>query len=110
MQGTIKMKDDKIIYLTYDQAFDLVERIAERTKRFDYEMETNEMEAMAQLLSDIGVKVDDIIDVSNLADNYAINAEIVTALEAHDYAHSDLNDAFFSWRDDNGDTCYCLSW
>lgn len=104
------MKEDKIIYLTYDQAFDLVERIAKRTKNFAYGMEKNEMEAMAELLSDIGVKVDDIIDVSNLADNYAINAEIVTALEAHDYAQSALNDALFSWRDGNGDTCYCLSW
>lgn len=104
------MKDDKIIYLTYDQAFDLVERIAERTKNFDYEMEVNEMESMAQLLSDVGVKVDDIIDVSNLADNYAINAEIVTALEVHDYNQSALSDALFSWRDNNGDACYCLSW
>jgi hypothetical protein len=103
-------QNETINYLTYDQAFDLVERIAERCKRFDYTMESNEMEAMAEILSDIGVKTSDLMDVSNLADNYAINAEIVTAQEAHDYSRSSLDDALFTWRDNNGDTCYCLSW
>lgn len=104
------MKDDKIIYLTYDQAFGLVERIAKRTKNFDYEMETNEMESMAELLSSCGVKTSDLIDVSNLADNYAINAEIVTPSDIHHYEYSSLQDALFTWKDNNSDTCYCLSW
>ncbi len=73
-------------------------------------MESSEKEAMAQLLSDVGVKTSDLIDVSSLADNYAINAEIVDASEAHNYSHSDLQDALFTWKDSNGDTCYCLSW
>jgi hypothetical protein len=104
------MKNETVNYLTYDQAFDLVERIAERTKKFDYEMEPGEMESMAELLSGIGVKTSDMIDVSNLADNYAFNAEIVSARDAHNYCRADLDDALFTWRDPNGDTCYCLSW
>jgi nanoRNase/pAp phosphatase (c-di-AMP/oligoRNAs hydrolase) len=104
------MNNETMNHLTYDQAFDLVERIAERTKNFNHEMESNEMKAMAELLSEIGVSTSDLIDVSNLADEYSVNAEIVTALEAHDYSQSSLDDALFTWKDENGDTCYCLSW
>lgn len=65
---------------------------------------------MAQLLSDIGVKVDDIIDVSNLADNYAINAEIVTPENIADYSRKGvIEDSLFSWKED-GETHYCLNW
>ena len=88
---------------------DLVDRIAERAERFNHSMSENEKEAMAQLLSDIGVRTSDLIDVSNLADNYAINAEIVTPDEADSYSVSDLSDALFTWVD-NGEKYYCLSW
>lgn len=99
----------EVIYLTYDQALDLVDRIATRAMRFDHEMSKPEMEAMAQLLSDIGVKVDDLIDVCHLADNYAINAEIVTPAEVDSYSESSLQDALFTWKED-GEIFYCLTW
>jgi len=102
--------NNETVFINYDQALDLVDRIADRTKRFNYEMSEPEKEAMAQLLSDIGVKVSDIIDVSNLADNYAINAEIVKGnKEAENYSKSSLDDALFTWIED-GEKCYCLSW
>lgn len=101
---------DQVVYLTFDQASDLVDRIAERTIRFNHEMTNNEKDAMAQLLSDIGVKTSDLIDVSYLADNYAINAEIVTPKEIGNYNRSSLlEDSLFSWEE-NGNTYYCLSW
>ena len=99
----------EIVFLDFDQASDLVERIAERCKNFDYEMSEPEKEAMSQLLSDIGVKVDDLIDVSNLADNYAINAEIVKGDDVKNYSRSSLEDALFTWKED-GETCYCIQW
>jgi hypothetical protein len=69
---------EEIVFITFEQAQDLVERIADRVSNFDYTMGESEKDSMAQLLSEIGVKVSDLIDVSCLADNYAINAEIVT--------------------------------
>ena len=103
---------ETVNYLTLDQARDLVDRIATRCEQFSYyTMQENEKEAMAQLLSDIGVNTSDLIDVSNLADNYAINAEIVMSDELDQYSKSSLEDALFTWEDDNtGETCYCLSW
>lgn len=103
---------ETINYLTYDQAIDLVERIAKRCEDFDYHMGENEKEAMGQLLSDIGVSTSDLIDVSNLADNYAINAEIVAGdKEAESYSRLKLNDALFTWVCEvSGEACYCLSW
>jgi hypothetical protein len=71
-------------------------------------MTVNEMKAMAQLLSDIGVNTSDLIDVANLADNYAINAEIVTPDEAHNYDNLS-DDSLFSWEESDG-THYCYSW
>jgi len=104
------MKNQEVVFLTYDQALDLVNRIAERCKRFNHEMIDTEKEAMAQLLSDIGVRVDDLIDVSRLADEYAINAEIVQAEDVDNYSRSALRDALFSWKNEDGETCYCLTW
>lgn len=101
--------NEQTVFLTYDQAQDLVDRIAKRAENFDYEMTEPEKDAMAQLLSDIGVNVSDIIDVSHLADNYAINAEIVSPDEVEDYPKSSLEDALFTWKE-NGETYYCLSW
>ena len=98
------------VFLTFEQSQDLVERIAKRATNFDYEMSEPEKEAMAQILSDIGVSVDDLIDVSNLADNYAINAEIVKGdEESSQYSALALRDALFTWEE-NGETHYCLSW
>lgn len=97
------------VFISYDEALDLVDRIADRTKNFDYEMSQPEKEAMAQLLSDIGVQVSDLIDVSNLADNYAINAEIVGPDEVDQYDRSTLRDALFTWKED-GETHYCIQW
>jgi hypothetical protein len=104
-----KMNKQERVFLTYDQAQDLVERIAKRAENFNHVMSSPEKEAMAQLLSDIGVKVDDIIDVSNLADNYAINAELVGPDEVEQYDQSSLNDALFTWKED-GETHYCIQW
>lgn len=100
---------EEVVYITFDQALDLVDRISDRAKNFDYNMTQNEMEAMAQLLSDIGVKASDLIDVSNLADNYAINAEIVTPSDVDNYDASDLRDALFQWEEEDG-THYCIQW
>ena len=103
------MKNQETVYLTYDQALDLVDRIAERAENFNHTMSKPEKEAMSQLLSDIGVQVDDLIDVSNLADNYAINAEIATPDDYHNYDERDLCDALFTWKED-GKKFYCLNW
>ena len=104
------MSKQETVFLTFDQAIDLVDRIAKRTENFDYIMSKNEKEAMAQLLSDIGVNVSDIVDVSNLADNYAINAELVTPETIDDYNRKEVReDSLFSWKED-GETHYCLNW
>ena len=100
--------NEQTVFLTYDQAQDLVERIAKRAEGH-HDMSEPEKDAMAQLLSDIGVNVSDIIDVSYLADNYAINAEIVTPESVSDYPKSSLQDALFAWEE-KGKTYYCLSW
>lgn len=101
---------NEVVYLTIDQATDLVDRIADRAENFNYTMSTPEKEAMAQLLSDIGTKVSDIIDVSNLADNYAINSEIVRPEDYKNYNRKSLRqDSLFQWKED-GETCYCLTW
>lgn len=105
-----QQQNETINYLTYDQALDLVDRIADRAINFNYKMSEPEKEAMAQLLSEIGVKTSDLIDVAYLADNYAINAEIVTS---DDYKHYNMkevkDDSLFQWKED-GDTHYCLRW
>lgn len=102
-------KQNDVVFIEYDQALDLVDRIAERAKNFDYEMSVPEKEAMAQLLSDVGVNVSDLIDVANLADNYAINAEIVAPHDVDRIDRSSLRDALFTWKDSDG-THYCLTW
>jgi len=96
-------------YLEFDDALDLVERIAERAKGFNHTMSELEKQAMARLLSDCGVETKDLINVNNLADNYAINAEIVTPSEVEQYSKEALEDALFSWIED-GDTYYCIQW
>ena len=102
--------ENEVVYLTIDQATDLVDRIADRTKNFDHKMVLPEMEAMANLLSAIGVKVSDLIDVGNLADNYAINAEIVRPEDYKNYNMKEVREnSLFQWKED-GETCYCLSW
>ena len=103
------MSKQEVIYITYDQALDLVDRIAQRAENFDYTMSTPEKEAMASLLNDCGVNVDDLIDVSRLADNYAINAEIVRLEDIDNYSRSALQDALFTWKEE-GETCYCIQW
>ena len=104
------MSKNETVFLDYEDALNLVERISERCKNFDYEMSESEQRAMAQLLSDIGVKVSDLISVDYLADNYAINAEIVRGdKEAKSYDRSTLNDALFSWQE-NDETFYCIQW
>jgi hypothetical protein len=102
--------ENQIVYLTYEQAIDLVDRIAERTENFNHTMTDNEKQSMSYLVSDIGVKVSDIIDVSLMADNYAINAEIVTPDDYDNYSMREVRqDRLFSWQD-NGETYYCLTW
>jgi len=98
----------EVVYLSFDEAQDLVARIADRCEDFDHTMVGTERIAMAQLLSDIGVKVSDLIDVSDLADNYAINAERIAPEDYETYGY-DLSEALFSWEEDDG-THYCLSW
>lgn len=98
---------EAVNYLTFEQAQDLVNRIADRAYNLNHTMSEPEKDAMAQLLSDVGVKTSDLIDVSNLADNYAINAEIVSPEEASQY--DNLNDALFSWEEE-GEKYYCLQW
>lgn len=101
----------EVAYISYDEALDLVERIADRASDFNHDMHENEKQAMAQLLSDIGVRVSDLIDVSNLADNYAINAEIVTPSDYDNYSMREVRqDCLFRWNDDEGETHYCLNW
>lgn len=101
------MRKETINYLTFEQAQDLVDRIAVRALNFNYTMSDSEKEAMAELLAEIGINTSDLIDVSNLADNYAINAEIVTPDESHQY--DDLEDSLFSWEESDG-TYYCMQW
>jgi hypothetical protein len=103
------MNKNETVFLNYDQACELVDRIAARAENFDYTMSGPEKKAMAQLLSDIGVRVDDLVDVSRLADNYAINAEIVGPEEVDGYSRTALRDALFSWEE-NGETHYCIQW
>lgn len=100
--------ENEVVFISYEDATELVERITERAKNFNYEMHKNEMEAMAGLLSDCGVKVSDLINVSNLADNYAINAEIVGPSEAQNYNNIEEN-CLFQWERD-GESYYCHSW
>lgn len=102
-------QNETINYLTIEQATDLVERIAKRAANFGHIMHDNEVEAMAELLSDIGVNTSDLIDVANLADNYAINAEIVYPSDVDNYDRETLEDALFCW-DENGETVYCIQW
>ena len=105
------MKREEVVFITFEEAQNLVDRIAERTEVFHHFMQDNEKEAMAQLLSDIGVKVSDLIDVDRLADEYSINAEIVMHDEAHNYDDSYLRDALFTWKDDEtNETNYVISW
>lgn len=99
---------DETIFLSYEDAETLVDRIAERAENFNYTMSNNEKESMSQLLSDIGVLVGDLVDVSRLADNYAINAEIVTPEDAEHYDNLE-EDSLFSWTESDG-THYCYSW
>jgi hypothetical protein len=101
---------EQVVYLSFDEAEMLVDRIAERTEQFNYSMSNNEKTAMAQLLSAIGVKVSDLIDVSILADNYAINAEIVTPSDYDNYDMISVKEeALFSWEED-GYEYFCLGW
>lgn len=99
----------EVVYLSYEEAEGLVDRIAERAENFHHHMSKEEKEAMTYLLSDVGVKVSDLIDVSNLADNYAINAELVTPEEVDQYERSDLEDALFTWEEEDG-KYYCIRW
>lgn len=99
----------EVNYLNLDDARNLVDRIADRTKIFNYTMSDSEQESMAQLLSDIGVGTSDIINISNLADNYAINAEIVTPSEADQYSNEQLEESLFTWNEGDG-TYYCIQW
>lgn len=102
------MNKETVNYLTLDQASELVDRIANRAENFDYIMSENEKQAMSELLSDVGVKTSDLIDVSNLADNYAINAEIVEPCEAYNYTELE-QDSLFSWEEE-GEKFYCYRW
>jgi len=103
-------EDHQVNFLNIDQATDLVDRIEVRAKNFNHSMTTNEKESMAQLLSNIGVNTSDLIDVSNLADNYAINAEIISPDEASSYSDTNYKeDSLFQWEETDG-THYCLSW
>lgn len=106
----MKQEQETVNYLNLNQARDLVDRIADRTGQFDHTMTENEKEATAQLLSDIGVMTSDLIDVSRLADNYAINAEIVTPSDYDSYDMKQVRqDSLFQWEEEDG-TYYCLSW
>lgn len=101
---------EQVVYLTFDQAQAFVERIADRTENFNYTMTEPEKDAMANLLSDIGVKTSDLIDVAFLADNYAINAEIVRPEDQKSYDMKQVReDHLFSWKE-QGETVYCLQW
>lgn len=100
---------EQVVFISYDEAINLVDRIANRTKDFNHEMSEPEKEAMADLLSNIGVRVSDLIDVDRLADEYSINAELVTPDEVDEYSQSSLDDALFSWNEPDG-RHYCISW
>jgi len=100
---------EQVNYLTFEQAQELVERISDRASNFNYNMSENEKEAMSNLLSDIGVNTSDLIDVSNLADNYAINAEIITPDDYDNCSNVDFRDSLFSWEETDG-THYCYQW
>jgi len=102
------MNNEQVNFLTIDQATDLVERIAKRAENFNHTMSNNEKIAMSEALSDFGVTTSDLIDVNDLADNYAINAEIVTEDEAKKY-NTNTEEALFSWEDDDT-SYYCMSW
>lgn len=108
-KGKNMRNKEETVFITFEQAQDLVDRIAQRAEQFNHVMSQPEKNAMAQLLSDCGVNVSDLIDVSNLADNYAINAELVNPDEAENYDRQDLNDSLFSWEDRDG-THYCIQW
>lgn len=114
MEQAIKLMNKEVnkmqvVFIDYDEALDLVDRIAERAKFFDHVMVPLEKKAMAQLLSDVGVKVSDLINVDNLADNYAINAELVGPDDVDSYDKSSLDDALFTWQE-QGKTYYCIQW
>jgi hypothetical protein len=102
-------RQEQVNYLTYDQAEDLVDRIADRASNFGHNMTTSEKEAMSELLSDIGVNTSDLIDVANLADNYAINAEFITPDDYDNYSNVDFRDSLFQWEESDG-THYCYQW
>jgi hypothetical protein len=111
LKGENMREKSEIVYLSFEEAQNLVDRIADRAENFNYSMSENEKEAMACLLSDVGVKVSDLIDVSFLADNYAINAEIVGPEDYDNYNLQEVRqDSLFSWRDEDGENVYCLSW
>jgi len=101
--------ENEVVYLSYEDAQDLVDRIAARSSEFNHVMSNPEKEAMAQLLSDCGTRVSDIVNVAKLADNYAINAELVYPDDVKNYDKESLNDALFTWVDD-GETHYCIQW
>lgn len=101
--------NSEIIYMDFDQALTLVDRMSDRTKRFNYTISKPEAEAIASLLVDVGVTVDDLLDISRLADNYAINAEKVSPIDTYQYDRSSLEDALFTWKED-GQQYYCLNW
>lgn len=99
----------EVIYPTLEQAEQLVDRIERRVKAFSYTMSEEEKEAMSNLFQDVGVTVDQLLDVYILADNYAINAEIVRPEDVNNYNEEDLEEALFTWEEENG-THYCLQW
>lgn len=107
--GGIMNKREEVVFISFIEAEELVERIADRTVNFNHTMTEPEKTAMAQLLSDVGVKVSDLINVDRLADEYAINAEIVGPDEVKDYDRAILNDALYSWDDEDGKH-YVISW
>lgn len=105
----MREEKDQVVYLSFDEAEKLVYRISARAEQFNYNMCSAEIEAMANLLSEIGVKVSDLICENNLADNYAINAHIASEEEMEQY-ETDKDDCLFSWTDDGGLKQFCVSW
>lgn len=99
----------EVVFIDFEDAEDLVDRIAQRAEFFGRTMSSEEKTAMAQLLSDTGVRVSDLIDVSRLADNYAINAELVSPDDVHHYEAEQLEESLFKWGDSDG-THYCIQW
>jgi hypothetical protein len=126
-------KNEQVIYLDYEQAQMLAERIGARAGEFwQHCMSEAECEAMANLLACIGVRVEDMIDISNLADNYAVNGEFIDSENIrsnHASITDDMNeeeradieddidreieatkdDCLFWWEED-GKTTFCLRW